>query len=144
GKVQLTNPAGGFDDPFRSEPGGNPFPFTLSKNVTYPSAGVFTTFDHNTHPPYVQQWNFGVQRQIGNDWLVGASYIGNEIVHLYGSSELNPAAFFPGNANAGGQCFTQGYTLTTTANAVCSTTANTNNRRLLTLLNPAEGRKFAN
>jgi hypothetical protein len=144
GKVQLTNPAGGFDDPFRAEPGGNPFPFTLSRNVPYPAAGVFTTFEHNTHEPYVQQWNLGIQRQIGNDWLVGVSYIGNEIVHLYGSSELNPAIFFPGTANASGQCFAQGYTLNTTPNTVCSTTANTNNRRLLTLINPIEGPKYAN
>jgi len=144
GKVQLTNPAGGFDDPFRAEPGGNPFPFTLSKNVAYPAAGVFTTFDHNTHVPYVQQWNVGIQRQIGADWLFGASYIGNELVHLYGSSELNPALYFPGNANAGGQCFAQGYTLTTAPNAVCSTTANTNNRRITTLVNPVQGPKYAN
>jgi hypothetical protein len=145
GKVQLTNPTGGFDDPFRAEPGGNPFPFTLSKNVPYPSAGVFTTFEHNTHQPYVQQWNLGIQRQIGTDWLIGASYIGNEIVHLYGSSELNPAIFFPGAANASGQCFSQGYTLSgLTANATCSTTTNTNSRRLLTLINPVDGPKFAN
>jgi hypothetical protein len=144
GKVQLTNPAGGFDDPFRSEPGGNPFPFTLSKNVPYPAAGVFTTFDHDVDEPYVQQWNIGIQRQIGNDWLIGVSYVGNEIVHLYGSSELNPAIYFPGNANAAGQCSTQGYTLTVAPNAVCSSTGNTNNRRLMTLINPVEGPKFAN
>ncbi len=52
--------------------------------------------------------------------------------------------YFPGNANAGGQCFAQGYTFTTTPNAVCSTTANTNNRRIATLLNPVEGKKLAN
>jgi len=144
GKVQLTNPMGGFDDPYRFEPGGNPFPFTPNRNAPYPAAGVFTTFEHNTKPPYVQQWNLGIQRQIGNDWLIGASYIGNEIVHLYGSSELNPAILFPGNANASGQCFAQGYTLTTAPNAVCSTTANTNNRRITTLINPVEGLKYAN
>ena len=144
GKVQLTNPAGGLDDPFRSEVGGNPFPYVVSRNSPYPVAGVFTTFEHNTKPPYVQQWNFGIQRQIGNDWLVSASYIGNEITHVYGSSELNPAIYFPGNANAGGQCFAQGYVLTTAPNAVCSTTANTNNRRPATLLNPVEGPKLAN
>src|SRR5204863_490565 len=63
---------------------------------------------------------------------------------LYGSSELNPAILFPGNANASGQCFAQGYTLTTAPNAVCSTTANTNNRRITTLINPVEGLKYAN
>ena len=92
----------------------------------------------------MQQWNFGIQRQIGTDWLVSASYIGNEIVHLYGSSELNPAIFFPGTANAGGQCVTQGYTLTTTANAACSTTANTDQRRRLFLQNPQEGQYYGN
>jgi len=81
---------------------------------------------------------------MGADWLFGASYIGNELVHLYGSSELNPALYFPGNANAGGQCFAQGYTLTTAPNAVCSTTANTNNRRITTLVNPVQGPKYAN
>src|SRR5262249_27533574 len=144
GKVQLTNPAGGLDDPFRFEVGGNPFPYVVNRNSPYPVAGVFTTFDHNTKPPYVQQWNFGIQRQIGNDWLVSASYIGNEITHVYGSSELNPAIYFPGSANASGQCFAQGYVLTTTPGAVCSTTANTNNRRPATLLNPVEGPKLGN
>jgi hypothetical protein len=144
GKVQLTNPGGGLDDPFRDERGGNPFPFVVGKNAPYPAAGVFTTFEHNTKPPYVQQWNVNVQRQIKADWLVSASYIGNEMVHLYGSSELNPAIFFPGNANATGQCFAQGYTLTVAANAVCSTTANTNARRIATLINPVEGPKIAN
>ena len=144
GKIQLTNPAGGLDDPYKFEPGGNPFPFTPSKNAPYPAAGVFTTFNHDTKPPYVQQWNLGIQRQIGNDWLIGASYIGNEMVHLYGSSELNPAIYFPGNANASGQCFAQGYTVTTAPNGVCSTTANTNNRRITALLSPVEGLKYAN
>jgi hypothetical protein len=144
GKVQLTNPAGGLDDPYRSEPGGNPFPFSPSRTAPYPAAGVFTTFNHNTKPPYVQQWNLGIQRQIGNDWLVGASYIGNQMIHLYGSSELNPAIYFPGNANAAGQCFAEGYTLTVAPNAVCSATGNTNNRRITALINPAEGLKYAN
>jgi hypothetical protein len=105
---------------------------------------VFTTFNHNTHEPYVQQWNLGIQRQIGNDWLVGVNYIGNEMVHLYGSSELNPAIFFPGRSNASGQCFAQGFTLTIAPNADCSTTPNTNNRRIMTLTNPVEGPKYAN
>jgi hypothetical protein len=139
GKVQLVG--GSFDDPYA---GNNPFPFVVSKNAPYPDAGVFTTFNHDTRPPYVQQWNFGIQRQIAADWLVSASYIGNEIVHLYGSSELNPAIYFPGSANASGQCFIQGYAFQTTPNALCSTPGNTNARRLATLVNPTEGRKIAN
>src|SRR5438128_6134410 len=94
-----------------------------------------STRSRKTHRlPYVQQWNFGIQRQIGNDWLVSVSYIGNEVTHLYGMRELNPAIFVPGNCSAGQ------YGLT--APGLCSTTANTNDRRLLTQLNPTEGTKY--
>jgi hypothetical protein len=151
GKVQLTNPAGGLDDPYRSQPGGNPFPFSPSKTAPYPAAGVFTTFNHDTKPPYVQQWNLSIQRQIGNDWLVSAGYIGNEMVHLYGSSELNPAIFFPGKSDANAKCFLGSYSITTVntlgqlaPGADCSTTANTSARRITTLINPTEGLKYGN
>src|SRR5262249_31899724 len=140
GKVTVVNPSGGFDNPYSDTP--NPFPFVLGKNVPYSQYGVYDTFNANTRVPYSQQWNLGVQRQISNNWMVSASYIGNEVVHLYGARELNPAIYFPGNASAGGQCFAQGYVFTTTPNAVCSTTTNTNNRRLLTLQNPTEGSKY--
>jgi hypothetical protein len=52
---------------------------------------------------------------------------------MLGSEQLNPAIYFPANADASGNCFAQGYTFKTTAGAVCSTTGNTNNRRLLSL-----------
>jgi Carboxypeptidase regulatory-like domain len=37
---------------------------------------------------YIQMWNFGVQRQLGNNMLLSASYVGNRAVHLL--SMLNP------------------------------------------------------
>src|SRR5204863_943460 len=46
--------------------------------------------------------------------------------------------------NAAGQCFSPGYTFITTGNATFSTTANLNSRRVMTLINPVEGPKFAN
>ena len=30
GLIQLTNPAGGFDDPWQGYPGGNPLPITIT------------------------------------------------------------------------------------------------------------------
>jgi hypothetical protein len=120
GKINPISPPGGLADPYAGLPGGNPFPFVLDKNTPFPQYGTFDSFNTNTRVPYVQQWNFGVQRQVGKDWLVSATYIGNEVVHLYGARELNPAVY-------------QG---------ASSTTANTNQRRLLTLLNPTEGSKY--
>jgi hypothetical protein len=134
GKVNLLSVPGGLANPYAGQPDGNPFPFVLDSNTPFPPYGTFDTFNANTQIPYVQQWNFGIQRQIGNDWLVSVSYIGNEVTHLYGMRELNPAIFVPGNCAAGQ------YGLT--APGPCSTTANTNERRLLTQLNPTEGTRY--
>ena len=135
GKVLVVSPAGGLDNPYRDFPGGIPFPFTLNKNVSYSADGIYDTFNTNTRAPNVQQWNFGIQRQIGTNWLVSASYIGNEITHLYGARELDPALYIPGNCNAG----QYGLTLP----GPCSQTTNTNARRLLRQLNPTEGSKIS-
>ena len=142
GKVLVTAPAGGLDNPYRDFPGGIPFPFTLSKNVLYSGDGIYDTFNTNTRVPSVQQWNLGIQRQITPNWLLSASYIGNEITHLYGARELDPALYFPGTAVNGVCTSPQGYTLQV-ASGPCSTVANTAARRLLRLINPAEGSKFS-
>jgi Carboxypeptidase regulatory-like domain len=36
----------------------------------------FRAVDRDLETPYIQQWNFGVQQQIGNDWVVEARYVG--------------------------------------------------------------------
>jgi hypothetical protein len=142
GRLTLVSPPGGLASPYAGQAGGNPFPFVLNQNTVFPQYGNMDSFNANTRVPYVNQWNLGVQRQIGTNWLVSASYIGNLIVHVYGERDQNPAIYFQGNASASGQCFAEGYTLTTTPNAVCSSTANTNQRRILTLLNPAKGTAY--
>jgi hypothetical protein len=93
GKALLTNVS--FDDPYRTFPGGNPFPFVFDKNAPYPAAGVFATAFPGTSPPYVQQWNFGIQRELATDWLLSASYIGNGTTHLYGGSRIESRRVYP-------------------------------------------------
>ena len=132
GRITLTSPPGGLADPFAGQPGGNPFPFVLNQNTPFPQYGIYDTFNKLTKIPDVQQWNFDVQRQLGRDWLVSASYMGNEVTHLYGFRELNPAIYM-----GLGPCAINGV-----AYNPCSTTANTNQRRLFTLLNPTEGSKY--
>ena len=134
GKISLVSPSGGLANPFLNQPGGNPFPFVLSPNTIFPQYGTVDTYNANTRVPYVNQWNVGIQRQLGADWLVSASYIGNEAVHIYGERDLNPASFIPGSC-AKGQ-----YGLA--AAGLCSTSANTNARRILTLLNPTQGTAY--
>ena len=125
----LTSPAGGLADPYKGQPGGNPFPVTLTANSAFPTFGTFNTFDYNTHTTYVEQWNLTVERQVGKDWLFKGSYLGNQMIHLFSETELNPATFLGlGACNINGTNF-----------AVCSSTATTNQRRKLNLQDPKNG-----
>jgi len=91
-------------------------------------------------PPYVQQWNVALQREVAKDILVSVTYLGNEMVHQYGSIEMNPGVFITGNADANGLCnntvMGRAASIRVAANAVCSTAANQLQRRLFTLLDP--------
>ena len=91
-RTTLTDPPGGLANPFAGETGGNPFPLTFNAGPPYSLYGTYNTFNYDTHPPYVEQWNVSVERQFGNDWLLRAGYLGNEMVHLMGARELNPAS----------------------------------------------------
>lgn len=38
----------------------------------------FRAIDRNLRTPYIQQWNLGIQQQLGSNWLVEARYIGTK------------------------------------------------------------------
>jgi len=122
------------DDPWANEPGGDPFPFTHGKdvlnNLQWPLYPITVTMDYKAPNLHVDQWNFSVQRQIAADWLVSASYLGNHSIHLSASQFINSPVFL-----GLGPCTLNGVQYST-----CSTTANTNERRRLTLANPAAGK----
>ena len=125
-------------DPWATYPGGNPFPLQLGKNLMFGLFGTYLTANFNNYkPPYLNQWNLSIQRQLGNDWLVTANYVGNNIIHLLSGVQLNPAVFMGmGPCTIPGPSGPVNYT-------VCSTTANTNQRRVFYLRNPAQGQYYA-
>ena len=131
-----------FDDPYADFPGGNPFPFTANLNSPYPRGGTYSFSSADTQPPYVQQWNVGVQHEIAPNWLVSATYLGNQVTHIYGSRELNPAVAIPGVGDANGDCFAtvlgQSVSLNVGAGRACSRDAGSSRtaRRILNLLDP--------
>jgi hypothetical protein len=133
GRVILTNPLGGLDDPWRGIPGGNIFPYELDKNAPFPAAGLFYTQPTDLRNPYSQSWNLSVQRQLGAGWLVSGTYMGSNNLHLWGNNPVNPALYFPQAT-----CTLNGVTYTP-----CSSTANTEARRRLTLDRPEDGRKIS-
>src|SRR6185437_1047890 len=90
-------------------------------DVVFPSAAQWVNFPLNVRVPYLQQWNFNLQQQVGASWLISASYLGNKGTHQWITTQLDPAVYIPGS----------------------STLGNTNNRRILYLLNPAAGAAFS-
>jgi hypothetical protein len=120
------------DNPWLGYSGGNPFPVTFNAASPFEEYGFYFNANYDTKATYAQTWNLSIQRQVGTDWLVSSSYLGTQIVHIWGIVSKNPAVYFPG-----GPCTLNGVTYST-----CSTTANTNQRRRLTLEKPADGKYF--
>jgi hypothetical protein len=133
--ADVSNPGGGFEDPWRDYPGGSPVPY---KPPQFTPFAAFSPVDRYTmQPPYVQSWTLSIQRQISSDWLASASYMGSSTIHLWATRASNNAVFFPG-APVNGVCNANGFVLRTSG-TTCSTTANTDQRRRLYLENPREG-----
>jgi hypothetical protein len=76
---------------------------------------------------YMTQWNATYERQIASNWLATVTYIGNKTSHLWLSRDLDPAVYIPG------QC----------GSSACSSTSNTNQRRVFYLANPTQGQYYA-
>jgi hypothetical protein len=105
-------------------------------NAKFPTFGQFTVMPYHLDPSQSQTWNLSAQHQFGADWLVSASYLGTHVIHMLMTAPLNPAIYFPGAADANGNCFASGYTFTTSPRATCSPVTNTDSRRILSLIDP--------
>jgi hypothetical protein len=127
-QVTLTSGPYQFDNPWANVPGGNPFPLpTPSKNVAFPLANSEVFLAPHMHAPSVGQWNASVQHRFSENWVFSISYLGNKTSHLWLANEINPAVYIPG----------------TCGSAACSTTGNTQARRVLTLANPKAGAYYS-
>lgn len=81
----------------------DPFPYAVPEGAAenaaykyqYPVLAAF--FPSYFNLPYVQQYNFGIQQQLGNDYTVSVNYLGNRGSHLFMSHELNWAVPLPLN-----------------------------------------------
>ena len=143
----VTVSGGNLTNPWANYPGGNPMPTfaalqgvgVYAHDIPFPLSGTYVTDDMaKFHGMYMNQWNLSLQRQFGKDWLVTANYVGNSTIHLLSGEDINPAVFL-----GLGPC-----TIQTAAGPVsyttCSTVANQQNRRLLSLQNPVNGQYYAN
>ena len=120
--AQISLPLVNFTNPWATYPGGDPFPglYTVSKTMPFPLAGVYVNMPLHTNPPYVQQWNLSIQRQVGNNLLLAANYFGNSTNHMWTGTEADPALPVAG-----------------------ATLASENQHRVLYLQNAAQGQYYS-
>jgi hypothetical protein len=137
--TRLLRPAGGLDDPWLGIPGGNPHPLTLTREMPFVPRGDYMPNDAELTPTYTQSWNLSLQREIVSGTLLSVSYLGTQIVHLQAARPLNLSIYIPGSGDANGNCFLNGQIthFKVTSGSACSTVANTQDRRVLSLANPA-------
>lgn len=129
----LEDPPGGFDDPYRHI-GGDPHPIATNADTPFQPYGAFGTISPEINSPRVQSWNVTIERQLGTDWAVSASYLGSYSNHLWNTQQLNPGVFL-----GVGPCTLEGVHY-----PVCTTSRNIGTRRLLSLSreNPEAARKI--
>jgi len=120
--AQISLPLVNFQNPWSTYPGGDPFPglYTVNKSMPFPLAGVYVNMPLHTNPPYAQQWNLSIQRQVGNNLLLAANYFGNTTTHMWTGVEADPALPVAG-----------------------ATLGTENQHRLLYLQNPAQGQYYS-
>jgi hypothetical protein len=120
-----------FDDPWRTYPVGNPFPVTIDRQSQFAPFGAYLVIDPEMTNTNVHSWDVSLQQAIGRG-MVSATYIGNHTSNLWNGRQLNPGVFL-----GLGPCVIAGVSY-----PVCSTNANLNQRRKLSLENPVEGQLF--
>jgi hypothetical protein len=131
----VEDPPGGLDNPY-GHLGGDPHPVVTNRETQFVPFGAFGATDPDINSPRVQTWNVTIERQVGRDWGVSVSYLGSYSDRLWTQIQANPAEFL-----GTGPC-----TLFGVSYPVCSTAANVNERRRLTLSreNPAAAALIGN
>jgi hypothetical protein len=159
---------GGLANPYFGQPAGDvfPTPFMPPSNYPFYANGTFVFQDQKIKPTNSQQWNLSIQKQMGANWLLSATYIGSKTTHVWLGTSVNPdVVITPGmtapgiianNVAAGnltsGSCTLlyqgQQYTFNPcnqTSTAKTATVGGVNNesaRKALNLSNPAQGYKM--
>ncbi|NOT24697.1 MAG: TonB-dependent receptor, partial [Acidobacteria bacterium] len=121
-RTLIEDPTGLFDDPYRQF-GGDPHPIITNANTEFIPYGSFGAIDPGINSPRVQSWNVTFEQQFGADWGASISYLGSHSDRLWNEVALNPGVFL-----GAGPCTLQGVSY-----GVCTTNANLNQRRELSL-----------
>jgi len=124
------------DDPWGSVGRVNPYPLTPGNYpwnlALYP---LYITVPYDIKTTRNHSWNVAFQRQFGDNTAFSATYIGNHMYNVWGVVDGNPGVVTTPGATATAPCTAGGQTF-----ANC--TASLDQRRELSLLNPAVGQYY--
>jgi len=146
GNVPFSNPWSVYPGDPQTPAGQDPFPALshLSAATPFVAGGTYVNMPSAIHPQFLQQYNVSFQEQVGK-FLLAVTYLGNATSHLPISYEANPAVYIAGTSTGvTGSCgaLTAGNGLPANG-AACSSTANTQQRRVLSLQNFSQGKYYA-
>ena len=69
-------------------------PTTDAANFGINNNNGLWTFDPNLRVPYVQQWSFGIEREIGNNTAIEVRYVANHAIKVYRGFDFNEVNIF--------------------------------------------------
>jgi hypothetical protein len=81
--------------PYGSNPVFDPSPLTPDRNFVFSDYTTWALPAVDMPSPYMQNWNFILERQIVGDVLVRAGYVGSKGTRLQMTAEINPAIYSP-------------------------------------------------
>jgi Carboxypeptidase regulatory-like domain/TonB dependent receptor len=90
-------------------------------------------------PTYVNQYNLSIQKQLSNDWLLSANFLGTGTIHMVSGTNLNPAIYIPGTTATANGC----PVIPGSGTYPLSCVANQNFRRPLYQQSPALGQYYS-
>jgi hypothetical protein len=133
-EVRFNDPAGRLDNPFLGSGQANIFPVTFDQNAPFGLYGPYIAIPPDIDLPRQQAWNLTVERQIGQNLAVRASYLGSYSDRLWNVRSLNEGQFM-----GTGPCTLQTPTGPQTF-ATCTVPQSLNFRRNLSIQNFDQGK----
>jgi len=94
GTSPLATNAGVLGTPLTLQTSPASFTFPQPESEFFESGLPLSTVNPNIRPPYVEAWNFGIQRKLPGDTILDVAYVGNHAVHMWMMYDLNETNIF--------------------------------------------------
>jgi hypothetical protein len=72
-------------------------PITSAQNFSVNSGNGLWVVDPNLRTPYVQQWSFGIEREIADNMAIEARYVANHAIKIFRAVDYNEVNIFENN-----------------------------------------------